>query len=312
MKDASHVAFYAGFGKGFASGLDGVLLFFSKRDVRDLFQSALHDAVTAQIGYVVLVIAVVLLLREPTGSLSEFLWTLSRWARMVTLVVTLFLDRKSQATEAMFFTALRATNPQFADAVRSQAPNKPSSHEKFKKYKRIAKMASLRIATYICTRFFPGSKPITIPIIKYVSMRQTLGDLIAASVALVHVLPDSLLQTSHVDDMLLTFTEAILDADDLGFDAVRPYVKRLDGEVVRKYFRQRYRGYITGMGFLYSVFMQVPLLGIPLVLVAECGAAVVVVDIATRNLEKHDRLQLTGEHVLATAPHRPENSNQIR
>lgn len=302
IKDASHAVFYAGVGKGFVSGINGALLFWSRQDLKDLFRSALDDVATAQVGYLVLLVAVILMVREPTNSLSEIVWTFSRWARMVTLMVTLVLERKTKATESMFFCALRATDPQFAQAVQAQEPIKATKTEKFHKYERIAKMASIRIATMICSKYLPSTKWFAIPALKFVSVRQTLGDKVAVSVAMVHVLPDSFLQASHLDDMLLTFTESVLDADDLGFDSVRAYVKRLDGEATRQYFRQRYRGYLTGMGFLYSVLMQIPFLGIPLILIAECAAAVLVVDIVQRNLEKDNRLPLTGEHVLKSPP----------
>lgn len=73
--------------------------------------------------------------------------------------------------------------------------------------------------------------------------------------------------------------------------------KRLDS-TTREYVKERYRGYITGLGLCYSVLQAVPFLGIPVIMVAESGAAVAIIDIAKRNLDKENRVPLIGEDAL--------------
>jgi hypothetical protein len=297
-KDASHGAFYAGAAKGFASAIEGLLLFLARPELRARMRDSLASLLGAHGPYVILAAAVFMLLRFGTSELSQLLWTFSRWARIVTIAMTYVLERRHKATEAMFLDALAAKNPEFAAALQAQPPVKKTLLEKFDKYKRLAKMMAFRLAGTVVAHIFPGGKFIIIPMYKFISMRPTLGSEVAAAVAAIHVLPDSILQFSHIDDFLMSFSEAVIDAADLGNDSVAWYVKRLDGDKAREYFRERYRGYMSGMGFFYSALMQVPFLGIPLVLVAECGAAVMVVDIVSRNLEKEERLPLPGEAII--------------
>lgn len=297
-KDASHAAFYAGAAKGFAAGCDGLVLFLGSPPLRALLRESVGAAANAQIAYVALAAAVFVAFQEPAESPSQALWALARWGRMLTLVVTLFLERKTKATEAMFFAALEAKDPRFAAAVRAAEPPPPSRREKLRKYKRIAKMAALRFAGMAVARLLPGGRVLAMPALRYISLRPTMGGPGAAAVAAVHALPEAVLALGHADDMLVSVSDAIVDADDAGFDAVRTYVKRLDGEETKEYFSERYRGYIVGMGALYSMLETIPFLGVPIVLVAECGAACCVVDIVSRNLAKDNRRQLVGEGAL--------------
>lgn len=101
-----------------------------------------------------------------------------------------------------------------------------------------------------------------------------------------------------MDDVLVSFGESVLDAEDLGTDLTKAFTSRLDSEDTRSYFIDRYRGYITGCGFVYSLFSSVPFLGIPITLAAECGAAYLVVDIVKRNQDKANRLPLACEDAL--------------
>jgi hypothetical protein len=298
IKDASHCAFYAGAAKGFVSAIEGLLLFLAHPELRARLYDSMVALFRTHTWHAAVAALVVVYMRVKSDSVGELLWTFSRWARIVTVTMTFLLGSKLKATEAMFFDALHATHPAFADAVRSQPPIRSTPREKLERYKRIAKMTAFRLAGTIVAHVVPGGKFIVIPVIKYISMRPTLGGPVATAVAAIHVLPDSILAQSHIDDFLMSFSEAVIDATELGNDSVRPYIKRLDSGATREYFRERYRGYVTGMGFFYSVLMQVPFLGIPLVVIAECGAAVMVVDIVARNLEKDARLPLTGEQVL--------------
>jgi hypothetical protein len=310
-KDASHGAFYAGAAKGFGSALEGLLLFLARPELRARLRDSLTLIFGAHIPHAIVAAGVILFLRYRADDLGQLLWTFSRWARIITVAMTYLLDRQHKATEAMFFDALAAKNPAFAAAVRAQPPIKKTMLEKFDRYKRIAKMMSFRAAGTVVAYIIPGGRFIVIPIIKYISMRPTLGGEVAAVVAAIHALPDSILQRSHIHDFLMAFSEAVLDAAELGHDSVTWYIKRLDGDEMREYFRERYRGYMSGMGFFYSVLMQVPFLGIPLVLIAECGAAVMVIDIVTRNLEKEERLSLPGEAVILQQTSAPAATSKL-
>lgn len=221
-KDASHAAFYAGLAKGFASAMNGFVLFLSRKELRQRLKDSLALVANAQIGYAVLAAAFYFFLRDPADSFGELVWALSRWARIVTMIVTLFLERKAKATEAMFFDSLRAADPNFAASVEATERAKAGTREKLRKYKRIGKMAALRGAGYLITQLLPGGELLAVPTLKYVSVRATLGAPVSMAVAALHAVPTDWLTGSHLDDMLLQFTEAVMDAEDLGGDVVYP------------------------------------------------------------------------------------------
>jgi len=90
-------------------------------------------------------------------------------------------------------------------------------------------------------------------------------------VAAVGMIPSSLLDNTWVDELILGLSEALLDANDFGVHAARGYLRRIPDLAARDYFLNRYRGYLSGMGFLYSLMMEIPLLGIPLSLIGQVG-----------------------------------------
>lgn len=294
-KDASHGAFYAGFFKGMFSAFDGMLLFASSKQLRRVFWSLLAPMRNAQIAYVATGVLIFLLLRDPADDASELFWTISRWGRIVTVLTTFLLEKKYHANSIMFFEALNVLNPSFAQALKDTPKTKTSLKDKWNKVKRVAKLTLFKATGAIINRIFPGGKYIAIPAVKFVSMRPVLGAPVAAGLASIHAIPVEFLESSHVDDALVSIGEAILDADELGTDATREFQTRLDSEETRHYFAERYRGYLTGCGFVYSLLEAVPLLGIPMSLIAECGAACVVTDIVKRNLDKENRRPLVCE-----------------
>jgi hypothetical protein len=247
-KDASHAAFYAGVAKGFASGMEGFILFLSRAELRQRLNDSLSSTMNAQILYAALAAAVVIFIRDPADDVASLVWALSRWGRILTLIVTLFLERKVKATEAMFFDALAAKDPAFASAVRARAPAKRGRRERLAKYKRVAKMTAVRLAGAFVARWLPGGRFVAIPALRYITLRPTLGGPAALAVSSIHALPESVLALGHLDDLLVSMSEAVLDADELGFDAVRTYTKRLEWPDTQDYFRERYRGYVTGLG----------------------------------------------------------------
>lgn len=298
VKNASHAAFYSGVAKGFACGVDGLLLFASKKELRILLKDSLAPLRSAALGYAALCVLLFLLMRNPADSFTELLWTMSRWSRILTVLVSLLLERQFHARSAMFFAALHAQDPAYGAALQALQPVKPTTAERVQKGKRIAKMIAFRIAGAVIQRVFPGGKYIALPAIKFITMRPTLGNGVAAAMAAVHLIPEDILAASSIDEGLVSFGEAILDADDLGRDATRDFSRRLDSAETRLYFTKRYRGYLTGCGFLYSLLSAIPFLGIPLTLICECAAAIVVLDIVQRNLEKDNRRALACEEVL--------------
>lgn len=294
-KDASHGAFYAGFAKGMFSAFDGMLLFASSKKLRSVFWSLLAPMRNAQIAYLAVGVLIFLLLRDPADDASELFWTLARWGRIVTVLTTFLLEKKYRANSIMFFEALQVLNPSFALALKETPVAKTSFRDKWNKVKRVAKLTIFKMMGGIIKRIFPGGRYITVPAAKFISMRPVLGTPVAAGLASIHALPVEFLESSHVDDALVSIGEAVLDADELGTDVTREFQTRLDSEETRTYFAERYRGYLTGCGFVYSLLEAVPLLGIPMSLIAECGAACVIVDIVKRNLEKENRRALVCE-----------------
>lgn len=297
-KDASHAAFYAGLGKGMLCALDGIQLFVSSPNLRKVFWDLLKPLRNAQLAYASVALLLMFFLRDPADDMTELIWTLSRWGRIVTLLITLFLERHLKANSAMFFAALKEKHPAFGNAVEQKEKGKTTVREKITKFKRIGKVTLFKLAGTIIKKVFPGGKRVAIPTVKFVSMRPVLGNVVAAVIAAVHAIPAEVLEASRVDDALVSFGEAILDADDLGSDSTKEYFRRLDSEDARQYFHQRYRGYLTGCGFVYSLLSAVPFLGIPITLIAECGAACVVVDVVQRNLDKENRQALPCEDAL--------------
>lgn len=297
-KDASHGAFYAGFAKGMFSAFDGMLLFASSKQLRGKFWSLLAPMRNAQIAYASMGLLIFLLLRDPADDATELFWTISRWGRVVTVLTTFLLEKKYHANSIMFFESLKVLNPGFASALEQTPKTKASSQDKWNKFKRVAKLTLFKMAGAIINKVFPGGKYIAVPAVKFVSMRPVLGAPVAAGLASIHAIPVEFLESSRVDDALVSIGEAILDADELGTDSTREFRTRLDSEETRQYFAQRYRGYLTGCGFVFSLLEAVPFLGIPMSLIAECGAACVVTDVVKRNLEKDNRRSLVCEDAL--------------
>lgn len=297
-KDASHGAFYAGVGKGMISAFDGLHLFITSPQLRSVFWDLLKPIRNAQVAYAVAGLLLFFLLRDPADDVTELFWVLSRWGRIITLAITFLLEKRFKATSKMFFAALKAKSPGFGAALESKVLSKMTLRDKFTKFKRIGKVTLFKLAGTGIKKFFPGGKVVAIPAIKFFSMRPVLGTGIAAAIAIVHAIPAEVLESWWVDDFLVSFGEAVIDADDQGADSTKEYTKRLDSEEMRMYFTERYRGYRTGCGFVYSLLCAVPFLGIPMILVAECGAACVVIDIVQRNIEKENRKPLACEEAL--------------
>lgn len=310
-KDASHAAFYAGAAKGLVSAFNGLVLFFSRKELQQSLKTSLLSAANAHIFYAALALLVVILIRDDSHSWTDVFWALSRWSRLLTLIVSAFLEHRVKVSELMFVGALQLQNSALAAEVRAAPVVKRNFREKASKWKRIAKLMVLRGANAAATRFIPSVSIIVSPVVKYVAMRPTLGTPFALAIAAIHVLPESVLALGHLDDLLLSVSEAVIDAADFGEDALRPYLKRLTSEQV-EYFRERYRGYITGMGTLYCMLEAIPFMGLPIELISECGAACLLEDVVARNLDKTDRMELCGEMALKTGAaggaERDENS----
>lgn len=215
----------------------------------------------------------------------------------MTVLSGFILERQYRADSIMFFAALKELNLQFGEQLEARPKAKTSLRYKWNKFKRIAKLALFKAAGSIINKLFPSTKYIAIPVVKFISMRPVLGAPVAAGLASIHFIPADILESSRVDDALVSFGEAVIDADDLGTDITFEYTMRLD-ENSREYFGDRYRGYLSGCGFVYSLLTAVPFLGIPMTLIAECGAACVVADVVKRNLTKENRRALVGEEVF--------------
>lgn len=297
-KNASNPAFYVGVGKGVLSAFDGIRLLLTSNVLRKVFWQVLKPIRSVQIVYISIAVLLVFLIRDPADDYKELLWTLSRWARVVTIFTTLVLEKYFHANSIIFFAALKEKNPAFGHALEQKERTHTSTHEKFTKFKRVAKLTCFKVMGSVINAVFPASRRIAMPLVKFLSMRSILGDGVSASIAAIDFLPPDVLAASRIDDFLLSFGESIIDGAELGHDATKEFSKRLPNGETRKYFEDRYRGYLTGCGFFYSLLSAIPFLGILMTLVAECGAACVVADIVERNLEKSDRMPLVGEEAI--------------
>lgn len=298
QKDASTAAFYSGFFKGARSALDGIVLFFSSPKLRKIAWEVAKPLRNAEIAYVSAGLFIFLVLRNPSAGLTEFLWTLSSWGKVVTMITALILDKGFDANSTMFFASIRERRPSFADALEKTPTVRTSIRERVSTFKRVAKLTAFKAAGSLIRAVIPGGQYIAIPALKFVSLRPVLGNVVAAAVAAVDIIPTQMLDSSHFDDALVSFGEAVVDADDFGSDITRKYARRLQPEV-RDYFSDRYRGYLAGCGFVYSLLSSVPFVGIPMLLIGECGAACLILDIVERNLEKGRRVPLPCEEQIA-------------
>lgn len=226
--------------------------------------------------------------------LNGLLGTMSRWGRIIVVALNGFYDLTSKANSRLFFTTLRVKNEPFANTIEKQPIVRTTFRNRWAKLKRVIKLTTFKVTAALVRWLIPNGRFIAIPAVKFVSMRPVLGNEVAAAVSLVDALPLQILHSTIVDDILVSFGESIIDADDLGTDITKQFARRLEGQK-RTYFAERYRGYITGCAFVYSMLSAVPIIGIPVALAAECGAACMIADIVRRNLEKDDRIAFPGE-----------------
>lgn len=297
-KTASDAAFYAGFAKGFIASLEGLVLFASQKSLRKLVSKSLKPLRNAQAAYLAIIVLIIFVLREPTDDARKLLGTFMRWGRLVTVLVTLLLDRRLKENAKMFFTALKLRHPQYGAALEAKRPPKRTTQDRIRKFKRVAKIVTIRGIAALVRYVYPSSAVIVVPLVKFISVRPVLGNSFAAALAGIHVLQGNLLAEATWDDSLTALGEALVDAEDLARDSTREFYRRIESEEDRKYFLKRYRGYLTGSGFCNSLLMQVPFLGIPMAMISECAGAVIIVDIVDRNLSKENRRPLPCEDAI--------------
>ena len=301
-KDPSHLPFYAGFIRGMLCSIEGAFLFLSHSELAKVLRNILKPVLTAQLVYFAIGVALWVLFRNsdvgksnnlPTTLVSSF-W---QWSRIISTGAGLVLERKVKSHEVMYEASLKAKNTRFANELSRIKPHRVEG-EVVLKYVRIAKLTAFRLMGFLIKRFFPKHRNRGMAILKFFSIRSVLGSKLSFALAAVELLPGNILGKTFFDDALVFAGEALLDAFDLGKDSTKFYYKRLPSLETRQYFRARYHGYLTGMGFLYSMCLGVPFLGVLVSIIAECGAACLVVEIVERNLQKETRQSLPGEDSL--------------
>lgn len=296
-KDASHTSFYAGFGKGAADAIEGIFLFFQTPSLRNIAWRVIIPLCKAQIAYLAVGLLSFFLFRTQEASVTEFIWSLLRWSRLLTIVMNVILDMNSKGNASMFFEALRQKNEAYTEDIEGRPQIRMTFYSRWINFKRIVKLVLFKIAGRVIRYAFPKTRYLTLPLIKFVSMRRVLGDPVAASVAIIHAIPIDFLESSNVDDFLVSFGESVVDANDMGFEMTKKFFRKVDLDT-RAYLAERYLGYIVGCGFVYSLISAIPFLGIPIALISECGAACLIIDITERNLKKETRKPLPGEEFL--------------
>lgn len=294
-KDASHHAFYAGFFKGMGSAFEGLKLLIQSPRVRHEFSDLFRPMINAGAIYIATgVIIFGATHNMQAEGLPGLLATMSRWGRIIVVALNGLFDLTSKANSRLFFTTLREKNVPFSNTIEKTPTVRTSLHTRWAKFTRVVKLSTFKLTAMLVRWLIPNAKFVAIPAVKFVSMRPVLGNEVAAAVSLVDALPLHVLHSTIVDDILVSFGESIIDADDLGADITKPFARRLTEEK-RAYFASRYRGYITGCAFVYSMLSAIPIVGIPVALAAECGAACMVADIVKRNLKKDGRMTFPGE-----------------
>lgn len=298
-KDASHRGFYAGFFKGMGSAFEGLKLLVQSPRVRNEFSGLFRPMVNASAIYIVTgAIIFGATHNVQTEGLPGLLAVMSRWSRIIVVGLNAFYDLTSKANSRLFFTTLREKNEPFAETIESRPMIKSSLRTRWAKFKRVVKLSTFKLTGLLIRWLIPSARFVAIPAVKFVTMRPVLGNEVAAAVSLVDAVPLHVLHSTIADDILVSFGESIIDADDLGTDITKQFVRRLEEEK-RSYFAERYRGYIIGCSFVYSMLSAVPIFGIPIALAAECGAACMIADIVERNLEKKNRMTFPGEEHFA-------------
>ncbi len=212
-KTASDAAFYSGFATGFLASVEGFFLFLTRKELRKLLSASLKPLRNAQLAYIVVCILIFLVAREPTDSFSKLFWTFWRWGRMVTVLISLVLDRQRGVNAAMFFAALYIRDDQFGSALEAKKPAKRSTLARIRKFKRFAKIAAIRGLAALVKFVIPSTNIVLGPALKFASIRPVLGDKVAAAVAAIHLLPSSFLESTILDDVLASVAEAIVDAE---------------------------------------------------------------------------------------------------
>lgn len=304
-KDASHIVFYGGLLKGMGSAVRGVQLFFTTPILFSYGRERVIPLLNVQVGYMVALLLLFTLAYHTPESFAEVFGILWKWSRMMTVILTTLLEvrndifggRRDGAT--LFDLTLEVEgNKEYSEMVRTLPKAKKPIRYYVTAAKRVLKLILFKMSAGVIMWVIPSGYQIVMPVVRFATMRGVLGVPLALSIASIYALPPELLHDYWIDDVLVSFGESLVDADDQGLKLVNGLLRKLDLQT-RSYVQQRFRGYIIGLGFVFSFLAAVPFLGIPMSLIAECGAASLIVDITRRNLTKHDRLELPGEALLA-------------
>uniref|UniRef100_A0A7S1T8T4 Uncharacterized protein n=1 Tax=Compsopogon caeruleus TaxID=31354 RepID=A0A7S1T8T4_9RHOD len=301
-KDPSHRGFYPQFFRGLGSGARGLALFVKSGELRGVVRRAVGQTLNTQIAVLAAASAVFLILRRnDEHSWKRFLVMAWKWSRILSSGMIFLMEKKYHSMGAVFDAAVHEKSPGLA-AVLEQTPRVHVAGERRRKLYRFFRILGFRCAILIMS-WLPGLKMVAQPALKFAMTFPILGAKVAAGFAAL-VIATEWMEDSVLDEVFIEITEAVIDAYDFGKDSLRYYIHRLPSLATRDYFLNRYQGYITGMGFCYSLLMQIPILGVPFALIGECGAAELLVELLERNrLKTHGRVELLGEELVDTRKH---------
>lgn len=306
-KDGSHMVFYGGLLKGMGSAVKGIHLFTTTPALITLARERMVPLVNMQLGYMAAILCLFALAVHTPESFGEIFSLLWRWSRLATVILTSLLElrndifgRRHGDAHKVFDVALEneAKNSAYTQYISFLPKAKKPMSYYIQTVKRVCKLALFKMSASMIAWVVPNGQNVVLPIVRFATMRTVLGTPLAFAVASVYAIPQELLHEYWIDDALVSFGEALVDADDLGTKLINPFLRKIDVDT-RGYVAARYRGYVIGLGFVFSMLSAVPFIGIPMSLVAEAGAACLVVDITRRNVDKHDRMELPGEQLLA-------------
>eukprot|EP00184_Porphyridium_aerugineum_P008819 CAMPEP_0184691980 /NCGR_PEP_ID=MMETSP0313-20130426/644_1 /TAXON_ID=2792 /ORGANISM="Porphyridium aerugineum, Strain SAG 1380-2" /LENGTH=334 /DNA_ID=CAMNT_0027149769 /DNA_START=56 /DNA_END=1060 /DNA_ORIENTATION=+ len=301
-KNPSHASFYPQFVRGLNTGLKGLQFALSDPEGKKVLKD-LMPSIAKGCG-VLFVIATLWWLGESFTapvekplplSFARWIQALFKSSRYGTIIATLLLKKKLVADDEMFLTTLKQKAPEFGKVVESTPKRKKTKEEIIAKLKRMGKMISFRVVGKVLHKIVPKFAQFVTPVFRFLALQRVLGAPLSATVAVIEAIPG----VQMFEEPLLFFSESAMDSLDLADDLLKPYMKRLASVDLEHYAKRRFQGYLTGMGFFFELFMNIPIVSILVYVLAESAAAFEIIEIVKRNKEKTEgHKELLGESVM--------------
>ncbi|KAA8496985.1 hypothetical protein FVE85_0714 [Porphyridium purpureum] len=306
-KNPSHALFYPQFARGCRSALQGLKFALTDTDARAILKKMIPNILMGT-GIVLGVAFLWYVAENQAGLLSDatdgdgqgqsisFLEAFFKSSSYATILASMALNKKLTIDDEMFMLTLRKLEPEFADVVQKSERRKKTAKEYLNKLTRIGKKLAYRLVGKVVRKVSRKAAFFVAPLIRFASLRFVMGTPFAAAMAALEAVPGKQL----LEEPILMLGEAFIDSLDLSKDILKPYQKRLHDPKVVEYMNLRYQGNLTGVGFIFELFMNIPIVSILVYMLAECAAAYEVIEIVRRNKAKAEgHKELLGEDALA-------------